>query len=288
MTDVLPTPTFPITRFAPSPTWHLHLGHAAAAHHAWAFAERVGAKIRLRIEDIDQTRCRPEFESSIRDDLEWLGLNWSGRVRRQSEHSDEYAKVIEQMNDRGLVYKCFKTRAEIADGLPVGPEGISKGYVGQPLPTSDESERLNKGQPFAWRLSLQAAKAALGEQYDHLSYQEETSNKTILNRADPAPFGDAVLKRKDIPTSYHIACCHDDALQGTTHIMRGEDLRDVTAIHVLLQTLMGWPTPVYSFHPLILGTDGQKLSKRNQDMPLKDYRAAGMTPADIWRMTGLA
>ncbi|WP_340693369.1 tRNA glutamyl-Q(34) synthetase GluQRS [Hyphomonas sp.] len=277
-----------VTRFAPSPTGHLHLGHAASAFHVWDAARAAGGKVLLRIEDIDQTRCRPEYEASILSDLEWLGLDWSGPVRRQSEHFDDYALVLESLRARGLIYRCFKTRREIAAALPAGADPDDAPYVGKPLAPEAESERLARGHAFAWRLSLCRARDALGARYRTLAFTEDTPTGVREVPANPAAFGDVVLARKDTPASYHLACCHDDALQGVTHVIRGEDIREMTSVHVLLQALMDWPTPLYRFHPLLLGPDGKKLSKRAGDKSLSAFRAEGLTPGDIRAMIAVA
>lgn len=274
-----------ITRFAPSPTGRLHLGHAVSAFHVWAAAAEAGGQVRLRIEDIDQTRCRPEYEAGILEDLTWLGLRWDGPVRRQSDHFSDYRAVLDTLKARGLIYRCFRTRREIAASLPAGADPDEAAFVSRPLSPFEEAERLSHNAAFAWRLSLEAARKELGARWDSLSYPEETASGIRRVTADPSGFGDVVLARKDTPASYHLACCHDDALQGITHVVRGEDLRAVTAIHALLQALMGWPQPVYRFHPLLLGADGKKLSKRNADKSLAEYRAEGMTPEDIRAMT---
>lgn len=276
------------TRFAPSPTGRLHLGHAASAFAVWDAAAAADGAVLLRIEDIDQTRCRPVYETEILEDLAWLGLRWTGDVRRQSAHFGDYDRALNALRARGLVYRCFLTRREIAARLPAGADPDEGGLVSHPLSAADETERLTHNAPFAWRLSLAAARAALGARYGGLHYTEDTGSGRIAVPAHTERFGDVVLARKDTPTSYHLACCHDDALQGITHVVRGEDLRDVTAIHVLLQALMDWPSPVYRFHPLILGPDGKKLSKRFGSKTLRDYRAEGMTPDDIRAMTRAA
>lgn len=277
------------TRFAPSPTGRLHLGHAASAFAVWQAAHELGAEVRLRIEDIDQTRCRPEYETGILEDLAWLGLRWTGEVRRQSDHFDDYRAVLNRLRAQGLLYRCFLTRREIAARLPAGADPDEGGLVSQPLPAAEEALRLERGQPYAWRLSLACARAELGPAFRDLAYREWQADGTVRTvAANPAAFGDVVLARKDSPASYHLACCHDDALQEITHIVRGEDLRAATSVHVLLQALMGWPQPVYRFHPLILGPDGKKLSKRFGDKSLRNYREEGMTPDDIRSMTRAA
>ena len=172
----------------------------------------------------------------------------------------------------------------MASSQGTDPDGAPR-YIGQALPPMEEAARLESADAFAWRLSMTAARDALGGRYDALHYLEETSTNTTHNAVDPAAFGDVVLARKDTPASYHLACCHDDALQGMTHIVRGEDLRAATAVHTLLQALMDWPQPHYHFHPLLLRPDGKKLSKQSGDKSLRDYRAEGMTPETIRSMT---
>lgn len=277
-----------ITRFAPSPTGRLHLGHAVSAFNVWAAAAEAGGQVRLRIEDIDQTRCKPEYETGILEDLSWLGLSWDGPIRRQSDHFSDYRAVLDTLRARGLIYRCFRTRREIAASLPAGADPDEAGFIGRPLSALEEAERLSHNGAFAWRLSLEAARSALAGRWETLSYAEQTSEGVRRVPADPCRFGDVVLARKDTPASYHLACCHDDAVQNISHVVRGEDLREVTAIHAMLQALMDWPQPVYRFHPLLLGQDGKKLSKRNSDKSLAEYRAEGMTPEDIRAMTAPA
>lgn len=274
-----------LTRFAPSPTGYLHLGHAASACHVWRAAEALGAPVKLRIEDIDHTRCRPEYEDAIIADLTRLGFEWDGPIRRQSDHLDDYADAMSFLQQAGLAYRCFQTRQEI-EFSRAGSADPTAPYTGGPLSPSEEKARLNAGDPHAWRLSLRNARERLGNAYDTLGFTEIRPDGPVTQPAEPERHGDVILARKDINTSYHIACCHDDALQAITHIVRGEDLRDVTHIHVLLQALMGWSQPLYQFHPLILGPDGQKLSKRNQDKSLYTFWSEGVTPAQIRRMTG--
>jgi len=277
-----------VTRFAPSPTGYLHLGHAASAFHVWDAARQAGGRVLLRLEDIDRTRCRPEYDAAILEDLEWLGLHWDGPVRRQSEHFGEYQAVLAGLQARGLVYRCFRTRREIAAALPAGADPDEAGFTGRPLPPAEEESRLARGHAFAWRLSLAAAKDTLGPRYKALHYIDESSGTARTMAADPARYGDVVLGRKETPTSYHLACCHDDALQGITHVIRGQDIREMTAVHALLQALMDWPQPVYRFHPLVMGPDGKKLSKRAGDRGLRAWRDEGKTPDELRRMTGLS
>lgn len=277
-----------VTRFAPSPTGYLHLGHAASAFHVWQAAEAANGRVLLRIEDIDRTRCRPEYEAAICEDLHWLGLRWDGAVRRQSDHFADYQAVLDALRARGLLYRCFRTRREIAAALPAGADPDEAAFTGRPLSEGEEESRMTRGHAFAWRLSLAAARDALGPRYAHLAYVDETGGTRREVRAAPERFGDVVLGRKDTPASYHLACCHDDAQQGITHVIRGEDIRAMTSVHALLQALMDWPQPVYRFHSLVMGPDGKKLSKRAGDRGLRAWRDEGKTPDDIRRMTGIA
>lgn len=274
-----------LTRFAPSPTGLLHLGHAAAAFHVWDAARSVGGSVRLRIEDIDRQRCRPEFEAAILEDLAWLGLDWDGPVRRQSEHFSAYRTTIEALADRGLVYRCFRTRADIAAQSDRAPHGAEPRFRGRPLPPAEEQARLTRGDAHAWRLSVEAAQAALGARASKLSYRETGHGPPRDVSLDWQALSDVVLARKDVPTSYHLACTHDDALQGVTHIVRGDDLVASTPVHVVLQALMDWPTPVYHHHALVRDEQGKRFAKRNRSMTLSALRKKGVTPDDIRRMT---
>lgn len=270
------------TRFAPSPTGLLHLGHAASARAVWEAAARAGGEVLLRIEDIDTTRCRPEFTDAIYEDLRWLGFEWPEPVRVQSEHFADYASVVEALEARGLAYRCFRTRAEIAAQTPAGQV-----FTSAPLSLAEEQARLDAGEVFAWRLSLAACQAALGAAYHELSFQLETEAGLETRRADPGLHGDIVIARKDSPSAYHIAATHDDALQGMTHIIRGQDLADAPHIQILLQVLMEWPQPIYHHHALLMGPDGKRLSKSHGSISLAELRQDGKTPDDIWAMIGL-
>jgi len=268
------------TRFAPSPTYYLHLGHAASALHVWRWAEARGAEVLLRIEDIDTTRCRPEYTEAIYEDLQWLGFEWPEPVRVQSEHFPAYAACVDELTARGLTYRCFRTRQD----LNALPDPFRPG----PHRAEDEAKFLAEGRPFAWRLSLAAARAQLGADWTSLSYQEETSAGLVERAADPYRHGDIVIARKDSPSAYHLAATHDDALQGMSHIIRGEDLVDAPHIHVLLQALMGWPQVLYRHHPLVLSEAGEKLSKRQKSISLASLRADGMTPQQVRARLGFA
>lgn len=273
-----------VTRFAPSPTGYLHLGHAYSALTAFDAARDAGGRFVLRIEDIDQGRARPEFETAIFEDLAWLGIEWEEPVRRQSEHMSSYADVLTGLIERELVYRDFRTRREIAEAIASAPHGESgEVFTGGALPPDEEKAKLDEGEAFAWRLSLKKARAALGPAYFALVFEDETGRV----RAEPDKLGDVVLARKDFPTSYHIASVWDDALQGVTHVIRGEDLRESAHLQVLLQKLLDLPQPIYRHHKLILGADGKRLAKRDQAATLRALRESGKTPEDVRAMLEL-
>jgi glutamyl-Q tRNA(Asp) synthetase len=278
------------TRFAPSPTGHLHLGHAFSALTAFEAARRAGGRFLLRIEDIDASRCNREFEAAIYDDLRWLGIDWDEPVRRQSEHLADYHGALTALIARGLCYRCFKTRSEVLDEIaraphlaPAGPDGPA--YIGAPLAAYEERSLLAEGAPFAWRLSIAAARAALGAEIEGLAFPDETIGGLCV-RARPEMFGDVVLGRKDSGASYHLACVHDDARAGVTHVIRGEDLGPAAHLHALLNALFGWRQPVYRHHRLITDDEGRRLAKRDKAVTLKAMRDAGAAPADIRRRLG--
>lgn len=275
-----------VTRFAPSPTGRLHLGHVYSAFQVRRAADAVGGQAVLRIEDIDVTRCRPEYEAAIHEDLAWLGLEWEGEVRRQSEHFSQYAATIETLRARGLVYRCFRSRAQIAALTEGGPDTA---FASGPLPAEDEAEKRAAGAPFAWRLWLRAARAELGAAYDALAYTVESLDGTQQHRlaCRPELHGDIALTRKDAPAAYHLAACHDDAVQGITHIIRGEDLIDAPHIQTLLQALMGWPHPIYRHHRLLTGPDGKRLSKSDRSKTVASLRAEGLTPGEVRALAGV-
>jgi glutamyl-Q tRNA(Asp) synthetase len=274
----------PITRFAPSPTGFLHLGHAHSALIARRAAREGGGRFLLRIEDIDRTRCRPEFANAVAEDLAWLGLDPDGPVRVQSAHFAEYRAVLDALSARGLLYPCFCTRAEIArevaaiGAAPHGPEGLLYPGTCRGLPAGERAARIAAGAAYALRLDTAAALATLD---GPLSFEEVGQGRL---RCDPARFGDAVLARKDTPASYHLCVTHDDAAQGVTLVTRGEDLKPATDLHRLLQALMGWPEPAYLHHPLLLGPDGRRLAKRDGAATLRDLRAAGLGAAEVRAM----
>jgi len=286
-----------VFRFAPSPNGYLHLGHALSALLDFDMARAAGGRFLLRIEDIDQTRCRSEFEAAIYEDLAWLGLSWEKPVRRQSEHIDEYRAAIAKLAAMGLVYPSFESRAEIArlvaerdaqglwprdpDGTPLYP-GTSKN-----LSTAERERRKAAREPYTLRLDMAAAMARAGP----LDWREEgagPNGEAGAVTAAPEAWGDVVLARRETPTSYHLSVVIDDAVQGVTHVVRGQDLFWSTSVHRLLQALLGLPAPIYHHHRLLLGADGRKLSKSTRSVGLRELRTQGRTPADIRRMIGLA
>jgi glutamyl-Q tRNA(Asp) synthetase len=269
-----------VTRFAPSPTGFLHLGHAAAALFAWERA-RPGGCFLLRIEDIDPVRCRPEFTAALMEDLAWLGLDWDGAVRRQSEHVAEYDQVLRHLRGEGLLYPCFCTRADIAREVaaaahaPHGPDGAALyPRTCRTLTPAERQDRIVRGMPHAWRIDMAEAVRRTGP----LTFHEAGEGRLLCR---PESFGDIVLARKDAPASYHLCVSHDDAVQGVTLVTRGVDLKPATAVHRLLQALMGWPEPGYAHHKLLLDAAGRRLSKRDGAATLREMRAADATPADV-------
>jgi len=267
----------PVTRFAPSPSGYLHLGHAYSAVIAATAAEGLGGRFLLRIEDIDVGRCRPQFDDAIREDLAWLGLVWEQPVRRQSEHLADYLKARETLQAQGLIYPCFCTRGDIraeiarADDAPHGPEGAIYPGTCRTLSTAVRAARIATGEPHALRLDMARAVAAAGA----LTWHERRRGDIA---AEPAPFGDVVLARKDTPTSYHLAVTLDDHLQGVTLVTRGEDLFEATHVHRLLQALLGLDTPEYMHHALLRDAAGRRFAKRDRALTLHELRAAGHTP----------
>ena len=270
-----------VTRFAPSPTGFLHLGHVHSALAGWRRARDAGGCFLLRLEDIDATRCRPQYARGVQEDLRWLGLDWDGPVRVQSEHLAEYANVLDELRERGLLYPCFCTRSEVAREIaaagaaPHGPDGPLYPGTCRRLGPRERAARLDSGQPHAWRLDIAAA---LAGGPDDLTYEEIGAGRI---RCDPARFGDVVLARRDVPASYHLCVTHDDALQGVTVVTRGEDLQDATDLHRLLQSLMGWPAPSYAHHKLLTDSSGRRLAKRDRAQTVRALRESGMTPAEV-------
>ena len=266
------------TRFAPSPTGLLHLGHARAAHFGWQRARQSGGRFLLRLEDIDPGRCRPDFAAAILADLRWLGLDWDGPVRAQSAHLPEYRAALAALAARGLLYPCFCTRADIAAAAAAPHDGAPV-YPGTCRHRPDRADRLAAGQPHAWRLDTARAAAQAGP----LWFTDERAGTL---RCDPAAFGDVVLARKDSPTSYHLCATHDDAAQGVTLVTRGEDLLAATSLHRLLQALLGWPAPRYAHHKLLTDAAGVRLAKRDSAMTIRKLRKLGHTPAEIIARSG--
>jgi len=284
----------PVFRFAPSPNGYLHLGHALSALLNADLARKAGGRLLLRIEDIDRTRCKPEYEQAIYDDLAWLGIAWEKPVRRQSEHFDAYRDALAKLQALDLVYASFESRGEIAelvtargDGWPRDPDGAPI-YPGgrDAIGETERRTRIDAGEPYALRLDMAAAIARAG----HPMWSETgrgPDGETGEIAARPQDWGDIILARKDVPTSYHLSVVVDDALQGVTHIVRGQDLFWSTSVHRLLQSLLGFPVPVYRHHRLVLDAAGRKLSKSTQATALRALRGEGATPADIRTMVGL-
>ena len=261
------------TRFAPSPTGYLHLGHAYSALTAFDAACRAEGAFILRIEDIDHTRCWPEFEQAIYDDLNWLGLRWETPVLRQSNHISDYQEALGSLKTMGVLYADHRTRKGQAEQALSAPQA------------GDISEQVEISASPAWRLSLEAARERLGGRYDELAFTDLHSGR---HKAYPAVNGDVILGRKDIGVAYHLAVVIDDARQGITHIHRGMDLFEATHTQALLQALLGLPTPVYAHHPLLLDDQGRRLAKRKGSKALRDYRAEGLTVGDVRGMMGWA
>jgi glutamyl-Q tRNA(Asp) synthetase len=278
----------PVFRFAPSPNGYLHLGHALSALLNADMARETGGRLLLRIEDIDETLCRPEYEGAIYEDLAWLGIAGDKPVRRQSDHYDDYRAALAKLEGLGLVYPSFESRAEIAalvaarEPWPRDPDGAPL-YPGnaKAMPMAERKRRMDAGEPYALRLDMQAALARVGQ----LTWGE-AGEGTVA--ADAAAWGDVILARKDTPTSYHLAVVVDDAAQGVTDIVRGLDLYPSTSVHRLLQSLLLLRAPRYRHHHLILDADGKKLSKSSAATGLRELRARGVTPAEIRRLVGLA
>ncbi len=274
------------TRFAPSPTGALHLGHAHAAWFAHKRARAAGGRFLLRIEDIDAARCRPGHAAAIEDDLRWLGLTWDGPVRVQSAHLAEYAAALARLAARGLLYPCFCSRADVAREIaaaaaaPHGPDG-GPVYPGtcRRLGHAARADKIAAGLPHVWRLDMAAA---LAEAPD-LTLHEEGEGRIACT---PEHFGDVVLGRRDAPASYHLCATHDDAATGVTLVTRGVDLMPAAHLHRLLQKLMGWPETGFAHHRLILDAQGRRLSKRDQAATLRALRDTGATPAEVLRLAG--
>ena len=286
----------PVFRFAPSPNGYLHLGHAFSALLNFDRARETGGHVLLRIEDIDATRCRVEFEAAIYEDLAWLGIAWETPVRRQSEHFGAYRAALDRLTALGLVYPAFESRAEIAklvtqrtaDGpWPRDPDGAPL-YPGtaKSLPADERARLISSGAPYALRLDMAAACRRVAD----LAWREDgegPAGEQASIAAQPQAWGDVILARKETPTSYHLSVVVDDALQGVSEVVRGQDLFQATSVHRLLQELLGLPAPAYRHHRLICDAAGQKLSKSSSATGLRELRAAGALPGDIRALVGL-
>ena len=272
-----------VTRFAPSPTGLLHLGHAYSALVAWNAAREAGGRFLLRIEYIDTARCRPDFTTAILEDLAWLGLDWDGAVRKQSEHFADYAAALDRLDAAGLIYPCFCTRADIAaeiaraGGAPQGEAGPLYPGTCRTPPTEERRRRIAAGESFALRLDVSRAFARTGP----LSWEEE--GRGVI-AAQPELLGDVVLARKDVPASYHLAVTIDDALQGVTLVTRGADLFAATHLHRVLQALLDLPVPRYRHHTLLTDASGKRFAKRDKALTLRALRESGKTPGEIRAM----
>ena len=287
-----------VTRFAPSPTGHLHLGHAHAALFAHDQAKKAGGKFLLRIEDIDRGRCRPEYEAAIVEDLKWLGLEWEQPVRRQSDHMGDYRNAVTYLEALRLVYPCFCTRAEIEAEIAESgvaphrppPEPLFGADVQPPYPgtcralsVAERQRRAKEGQPFALRLDMAWAVAQATTVEGALAWTDRAKGTVI---ARPEIFGDVVIARKDTPASYHLAVTWDDHYQGVTLVTRGEDLFHATHVHRLLQAVLRLETPEYHHHALIADAAGRRLAKRDKALTIRSLREAGKSPEDVRGMAG--
>ncbi len=272
-----------VTRFAPSPTGLLHLGSGFSALYAYKAAKSTGGRFLLRIEDIDEARCRPEFTEALYEDLTWLGLTWEQPVRIQSAHLEDYADALGQLHEQDLLYPCFCTRRDIAleieaaGGAPHGPDGPIYPGTCRALGSVERAERISAGEPHAWRLDMAEAVRRTGT----LAWHDVKAGRV---EAHPARFGDIVLARKDTPTSYHLSVTWDDHLQGITLVTRGLDLFDATDVHRLIQYLLDLETPTYDHHRLILDTNGKRLAKRERSTTLAHMREDGRTLRDVYAM----
>jgi glutamyl-Q tRNA(Asp) synthetase len=269
-----------VTRFAPSPTGYLHLGHAFSALFAEQAARAAGGRFLLRIEDIDRARCRPEYEAAIVEDLAWLGLEWHGAIRRQSDHFGDYQAALDRLDRLGVTYPCFCSRKDIAaaQSAPHGPGAVYPGTC-RALSSVERAERIAAGQTYAVRLDIAAALAITGP----LSWHDRHAGTIV---AQPELEGDPVVARRDTPTSYHLSVTVDDHLQGVTLVTRGEDLFAATHVHRLLQGLLGFAQPDYWHHRLLTNADGSRLSKRDGAVAIRALREQGKTPEEVRAMAG--
>lgn len=286
--------TVPVFRFAPSPNGHLHLGHAYSALLNQRMADEMGGRLLLRMEDIDRERCTPDLEQTMLEDLHWIGFEWEKPVRRQSEHFAVYQEALGKLISLDLVYPAFLSRSDIKREIkrmagdkrnwPQDPDGaLLYPPADRKLSKRERDRRIGEGQPFSWRLNMERALKHVGEQ---LSWSETVPEKHVV-QARPQDWGDVIIARKDMPTSYHLSVVIDDALQGITHVVRGKDLFHATSVHRLLQRLFDIEPPTYYHHALILDHDGEKLSKTRKDTALRSLRQEGVTPQEISGMVGL-
>jgi glutamyl-Q tRNA(Asp) synthetase len=277
-----------VTRFAPSPTGYLHLGHVRSALEGWRAARDSGGRFLLRLEDIDQTRCRDEYATAILEDLLWLGLSWDGAVRKQSEHFDDYRRALDRLEAMAVLYPCFCTRREIRDeiaqagGAPHGPLGSTYPGTCRGLDIRQRTEKQHSGIDYALRLDLARALALTGP----LDWVEEGEEGPHRKPVDPESLGDVVLARKDVPASYHLAVTVDDAIQEVTLVTRGEDLAAATHVHRVLQALLDLPTPSYCHHKLLTDPSGRRLSKRDLGLTIRSMREGGLGAAEIISQAG--
>ncbi len=269
-------PQHMVTRFAPSPTGRLHVGHGWSALMAMDLARGAGGTMRLRIEDIDGTRSRPEHVAGIIEDLRWLGVEWDGDILFQSQRIGHYMAALDRLRDMGLLYPCFCTRADIQASLtaPHGPEGPVYPGTCRALGAEEQTHRIAAGKAHAWRIDMAQATARAGPLCWHAFGAE--GGEVIA--ANPAVHGDVVLARKDAPASYHLSCTLDDAAMGVTHVLRGADLRHATDIHRLLQAVLDLPSPAYRHHPLLVDAQGRRLAKRSGSLSLAQLRTQGIDP----------
>ena len=290
--------TIPVFRFAPSPNGELHLGHAYSALLNARLADRTGGRLLLRIEDIDLARCTPEFEAGIYRDLRWLGVEWEESVRRQSEHFGDYEKALKRLVAEELVYPAFMSRGEIRASIadteergrtwPRDPDGVPLyPAFDKALSRRERERRMAGGAPFAWRLDMDAARSRVAGALSWTEFSGEDLAGAEEADASPEQWGDVIVARKDVPTSYHLAVVIDDAIQGVSHVVRGRDLYRATGVQRLLQELLGLPAPRYFHHRLILGPDGRKLSKSLGDSGIAALRESGASAADLRKLIGL-
>lgn len=298
MASSSPEIELPTLRFAPSPNGRLHLGHALSALTNQRFAARMGGRLLLRIEDIDRERCTRVLEQALREDLAWLGIGFEAQVRRQSEHFDDYAAALGDLHRRALVYPCFCSRQQVRMAVAAQEQASGEAWPADPdgaplypetcrvLGRAEAQARIAAGEPHVLRLDMKRALAVAGDHISYVVFDEAGQRRTV--QARPERWGDVVLARRDVPTSYHLSVVIDDALQGVTHVVRGKDLEAATDIHAVLQRLLGLPTPLYHFHELLTDEAGRKLAKSRQSESLADLRARGVTAEALRRRLGFA